>query len=161
MWRYGSGNRESGGVRLNKGKIRKREFYSVENFRNPNESSEGRLLMEIRSVYAVSAKAARGYETSHHQLNELKAHLVLRQEPEGPTGFIEGGGGLNLQLQGGKECCKIQITRQWLLQLQDNKSSPGEGSVFQHGSAREDSRKLQLKVPLSSTDVSSCDLFTT
>lgn len=66
---------------------------------------------------------------------------------------------LNPHLRGGKECCKIQI-QGWLLQLQDNKSSPGEGSVFQHGSAREGSRKLQLKVPLSSKDVSGCDHFT-
>lgn len=55
----------------------------MENIRKPSESSEGRLLMEIRSAYAVSAKVVRGYETSHHQLNELKAHLGLRQEPEG------------------------------------------------------------------------------
>lgn len=43
---------------------------------------------------------------SHHQLDELKAHLVLGQEPEGPAGFIEGG--LNLQLQGGKECKTVR-----------------------------------------------------
>lgn len=134
---------------LNKRKIRK----SVENFRKPNESSEGRLLMEIRRVWTVSAKAVLGYETSHHQLNELKAHLVRRQEPEGWIGLIEGG--LNLQLQGRKDCSKIQIRR--FLQLGDHKGSPGGGGVSQPGSAREGSRKL--KVPLSSTDVSSWDLF--
>lgn len=33
-------------------------------------------------MYTVSAKVVPAYETSHHELNEVKAHLVLRQEPE-------------------------------------------------------------------------------
>lgn len=74
----------------------------MEIFRKPNESSEGRLRMEIRSVYPVSAKVVLGYETSHHELNELKAHLVLRQEPAGPTGFIEGGWGAESSASRGK-----------------------------------------------------------
>lgn len=50
--------------------------------------------------HTASAEVVLGYKTSHHELNELKAHLVLRQEPEGPTGFIEGGGADSLSSRG-------------------------------------------------------------
>lgn len=138
------------GVGLNEGKIRKRGFYRKECW----------TFLEIRSVYIVFAKVVLGYEASHHAHKWTESTSGSEARTTGLHWFHRGG--LNLPFQGGEECWKIQITRRWL-RHSSNTIKPAlvkEAShVFQLGSAKEESRKLHRKMPLSSPDIPSCGLF--